>query len=86
MAATALLRQAPHATEAEIEASMVNLCRCGTYNAIRAAMQDLAGSAQATADPVAQGLGTVVVAGGVAAIAAAIADRRAPVSDTTDAA
>lgn len=43
MAATALLKQTPHPTDQEIEAAMVNLCRCGTYNAIRAAVHDLAG-------------------------------------------
>ncbi|WP_395337458.1 (2Fe-2S)-binding protein [Novosphingobium sp. BL-8H] len=50
IAATALLREAPHAGEAEIEAAMANLCRCGTYNAIRAALHDLAGTAPATAE------------------------------------
>ena len=44
MAATALLKQTPHAGEAEIEAAMTNLCRCGTYNAIRAALHDIAGT------------------------------------------
>lgn len=42
MAATSLLRQVPHPTDADIDAAMVNLCRCGTYNAIRAAIHDLA--------------------------------------------
>jgi len=42
MAATSLLRQIPHPTDADIDAAMVNLCRCGTYNAIRAAIHDLA--------------------------------------------
>jgi isoquinoline 1-oxidoreductase alpha subunit len=38
-------------SDGEITAAMVNLCRCGTYNAIRAAVQDLAGSKPAaTAD------------------------------------
>ena len=43
MAATALLKQAPNPTEDEIAAAMINLCRCGTYNAIKAAVHDLAG-------------------------------------------
>lgn len=43
MAATALLKQIAHPTDEEIAASMVNLCRCGTYNAINAAVHDLAG-------------------------------------------
>jgi isoquinoline 1-oxidoreductase alpha subunit len=47
MAATALLKQAEHPTDEQIAASMVNLCRCGTYNAIRAAVHDLAGNGRA---------------------------------------
>ncbi|MFT4066793.1 (2Fe-2S)-binding protein [Paraburkholderia sp.] len=43
MAATSLLRQTPHPTDEEIAAAMVNLCRCGTYNAINAAVHELAG-------------------------------------------
>jgi isoquinoline 1-oxidoreductase alpha subunit len=42
MAATALLKQNPKPSDEQIEAAMVNLCRCGTYNAIRAAVHDLA--------------------------------------------
>jgi isoquinoline 1-oxidoreductase alpha subunit len=47
MAATSLLKQTPHPTEEEIAAAMVNLCRCGTYNAISAAVHDLAGNERA---------------------------------------
>jgi isoquinoline 1-oxidoreductase alpha subunit len=43
MAATALLKQVQHPTDDEIAAAMINLCRCGTYNAINAAVHDLAG-------------------------------------------
>ncbi|MFP3644030.1 (2Fe-2S)-binding protein [Paraburkholderia sp. SIMBA_054] len=43
MAATALLKQTPRPTDEEIAGAMLNLCRCGTYNAIRAAVRDLAG-------------------------------------------
>lgn len=43
MAATSLLKQTPHPTGDDIRAVMVNLCRCGTYNAISAAIHDLAG-------------------------------------------
>ncbi len=42
MAATALLKQSPKPTDEEIAASMTNLCRCGTYNAIAAALRDAA--------------------------------------------
>lgn len=43
MAATALLKQTPNPSENDIASAMINLCRCGTYNSIKAAMQDLAG-------------------------------------------
>jgi len=39
MAATALLKQNPQPTEGDIAVAMVNLCRCGTYNAIAAAVR-----------------------------------------------
>ncbi|NVZ18895.1 (2Fe-2S)-binding protein [Pseudomonas costantinii] len=42
MAATALLKQTAAPSDAQIAAAMVNLCRCGTYNAIRTAVHDLA--------------------------------------------
>lgn len=45
MAATALLKNNPKPSNAQIAAAMVNLCRCGTYNAIHAAVHDLAGLA-----------------------------------------
>jgi isoquinoline 1-oxidoreductase alpha subunit len=40
MSATALLRENPHPSESQISAAMDgNLCRCGTYNRIRSAIQ-----------------------------------------------
>jgi isoquinoline 1-oxidoreductase alpha subunit len=43
MSATALLRENPHPSEAQITAAMDgNLCRCGTYNRIRSAIQKAA--------------------------------------------
>ena len=42
MAAPALLKHTPHPSDAQIAAAMVNLCRCGTYNAIHAAVHDVA--------------------------------------------
>ncbi|WP_095153437.1 (2Fe-2S)-binding protein [Pseudomonas sp. Irchel 3E13] len=42
MAATALLKHTAKPSDAQIDAAMVNLCRCGTYNAIHAAVHDLA--------------------------------------------
>lgn len=43
MAATSLLRQTPNPTDDEIRTAMSNLCRCGTYNAISAAVHELVG-------------------------------------------
>jgi len=42
MAATALLQQTPRPTDADIADAMTNLCRCGTYNAIAAAVRQAA--------------------------------------------
>jgi isoquinoline 1-oxidoreductase subunit alpha len=42
MAATALLKQKPDPTDVEIDAAITNLCRCGTYPAMRAAIKDAA--------------------------------------------
>ncbi|WP_319775297.1 (2Fe-2S)-binding protein [Breoghania sp.] len=42
MAATSLLKETPNPSEDDIAATMSNLCRCGTYNAISAAIHDLA--------------------------------------------
>lgn len=39
LAATALLTQTPNPSDDDIEGAMTNLCRCGTYNKIRAAVQ-----------------------------------------------
>jgi isoquinoline 1-oxidoreductase alpha subunit len=44
MAATALLRRNPHPSASDIASAMTNLCRCGTYNAISAAVNELAGT------------------------------------------
>ena len=38
MAATALLEKNPHPTDADIDAAMTNLCRCGTYARVRSAI------------------------------------------------
>jgi aerobic-type carbon monoxide dehydrogenase small subunit (CoxS/CutS family) len=44
MSAAALLARRPHPTDAEIDAAMAgNLCRCGTYPRIRAAIRKVAG-------------------------------------------
>jgi isoquinoline 1-oxidoreductase alpha subunit len=38
MAATALLETTKHPTDAQIDAAMTNICRCGTYDRIRSAI------------------------------------------------
>jgi isoquinoline 1-oxidoreductase alpha subunit len=38
MAAAALLKQRPKPTDADIDAAMTNICRCGTYQRIRQAV------------------------------------------------
>ena len=38
MAVAALLAQSPKPTAAEIDAAITNICRCGTYQRIRAAI------------------------------------------------
>jgi isoquinoline 1-oxidoreductase alpha subunit len=44
LAATALLKNTPKPSEADIDAAMSgNICRCGTYVRIRAAIKDVAG-------------------------------------------
>jgi isoquinoline 1-oxidoreductase alpha subunit len=42
MAATALLKQKKNPTDAEIDAAMTNICRCGTYNRVRKAIHVVA--------------------------------------------
>ena len=44
MAAAALLRKNPHPTDQDIDEAMTNICRCGTYQRIRAAEHAAAGT------------------------------------------
>ena len=39
MAAAALLKSTPKPTDADIDTAMSNICRCGTYNRVRAAIK-----------------------------------------------
>ena len=39
MAAAALLKDKPNPTDADIDEAMTNICRCGTYNRVRAAIK-----------------------------------------------
>jgi isoquinoline 1-oxidoreductase subunit alpha len=41
MAVTALLARSPRPTDADIDAQITNLCRCGTYERIRRAIHDV---------------------------------------------
>jgi isoquinoline 1-oxidoreductase alpha subunit len=51
MTAAAFLKSTPHPSEAEIDATMAgNLCRCGTYLRIRAAIKDAAAGKTAALD------------------------------------
>ena len=45
MAAAALLKRTPKPTDRDIDAAMTNICRCGTYQRIRAAVHMAAGMA-----------------------------------------
>ena len=54
MAAASLLAQTPDPSDADIETAMTNLCRCGTYNRVRAAIK-----AAARGDAKAAGLSIV---------------------------
>jgi isoquinoline 1-oxidoreductase alpha subunit len=44
MAAVALLDEKPKPTDADIDEAMTNICRCGTYPRIRAAIHTAAGN------------------------------------------
>ena len=49
MAAAALLERKPKPTDADIDEAMTNICRCGTYQRVRAAIHRAAGTTTATA-------------------------------------
>jgi aerobic-type carbon monoxide dehydrogenase small subunit (CoxS/CutS family) len=52
MSATALLSKNKNPTDAQIDAAMSgNICRCGTYNRVRAAIKVAAGAGAATPAP-----------------------------------
>jgi isoquinoline 1-oxidoreductase alpha subunit len=44
MTAAALLKEKPKPTDADIDAAMTNICRCGTYQRIRMAIHAAAGT------------------------------------------
>lgn len=41
MATTALIRRSPNPTDAEIEAAITNICRCGTFQQVRLAIHSI---------------------------------------------
>ena len=49
MAAAALLRKTPRPTDKDIDDAMTNICRCGTYQRIRAAVHQAAGNGNGAA-------------------------------------
>jgi isoquinoline 1-oxidoreductase subunit alpha len=44
MSAAALLKKKPNPSDADIDDAMTNICRCGTYNRVRAAIKSAAKS------------------------------------------
>jgi isoquinoline 1-oxidoreductase alpha subunit len=46
MAAAALLAEKPNPTDEDIDAAMTNICRCGTYNRVRAGIKQAAANRQ----------------------------------------
>jgi isoquinoline 1-oxidoreductase subunit alpha len=49
MAAAALLKKNPHPSDSDIDNAMTNICRCGTYQRIRAAVHMAADMAKSAA-------------------------------------
>jgi isoquinoline 1-oxidoreductase subunit alpha len=47
MAAAALLKKKPQPSDSDIDDAMTNICRCGTYNRVRAAIHTAAKSTKA---------------------------------------
>ena len=50
MATVALLKDKPKPTDADIDAAITNICRCGTYNRVKAGIKQAAGLPVTTAD------------------------------------
>jgi isoquinoline 1-oxidoreductase alpha subunit len=56
MAASALLAQNPKPTDADIDAAVTNLCRCGTYQRVRAAIHRAANELGGASAPATAGV------------------------------
>ena len=63
MAATALLNVKPNPTDAEIDEAMTNVCRCGTYNRVRAAIKTAAKTRRGVKNQAADANGIIHVEG-----------------------
>ncbi|RPI45165.1 MAG: (2Fe-2S)-binding protein [Betaproteobacteria bacterium] len=74
MAAAALLRKKPKPTDADIDEAMTNICRCGTYQRIRAAIHTAAGTGKAGGSVI------HIVDASAASTPAAVADERSNAS------
>jgi len=57
MAATALLAKKPKPTDQDIDDAMTNICRCGTYQRIRAAVHLAAGNSKGVGSVIHMGAG-----------------------------
>jgi len=68
MAAAALLAKNPRPTDQDIDAAMTNICRCGTYQRIRAAIHMAAGSATGGGSVIHMGAGPAGSDGPVATV------------------
>ena len=62
MAAAALLKDKPNPSDQDIDEAITNICRCGTYNRVRAAIK----AAAHGGDPKQAGLNIVHIEGGAA--------------------
>ena len=49
MAAAALLKDKPKPSDADIDAAITNICRCGTYNRVKAAIKQASGQSRTAA-------------------------------------
>jgi len=67
MAAVALLHKNPKPTDKDIDAAMTNICRCGTYQRIRAAIHMAAGTGKGGGSIIHMGSGSIDGAPGVSA-------------------
>ena len=57
MAAAALLKRSPQPSDAEIDAAMTNICRCGTYQRVRQAIHLAAGQLALSDQPAVKAAG-----------------------------